>query len=113
CMASGPLVKHYDILVLWCQSRQSGYSKRRISTGRIRAADHAGTIVAAMQIAKAAAAIQIASSAFAWNGTYGMAYTSGFRGINLQRLAIQDSPYPAKSPAAVPPMQTTNPCKIK
>jgi hypothetical protein len=35
----------------------------------MRAADHAGMIVALMQIAKAAAAIQIASSALAWNGT--------------------------------------------
>jgi hypothetical protein len=45
------------------------YSKRRISTGRMRDAERAGKIVAAMLINSAAAAIQIASSAFVWNGT--------------------------------------------
>jgi len=45
-------------------SRRDGFhSKRRISTGRMRAADQAGTIVAPMQMTNAAAAIQIASSA--------------------------------------------------
>ena len=45
------------------------YSKRRISTGKMRDAERAGKIVAAMLMKSAAAAIQIASSAFAWNGT--------------------------------------------
>jgi hypothetical protein len=45
------------------------YSNRSISTGRMRAAERAGTIVAATLIANAAAAIQIASKPFPWNGT--------------------------------------------
>lgn len=41
------------------------YSNRRISTGRMRAAERAGTTVAAMLMASAAAAIQSASKALA------------------------------------------------
>jgi len=45
------------------------YSNLRISTGRMRAAERAGRIVAATLMASAAAAIQIASKPFARNGT--------------------------------------------
>jgi hypothetical protein len=48
---------------------KESYSKRRISTGKMRVAERAGKIVAAMLINSAAAAIHMASSAFAWKGT--------------------------------------------
>jgi hypothetical protein len=50
-------------------NRRGDHSKRRISTGNIRAAARAGRSVAATQIATAAAAIQTASSPLEWNGT--------------------------------------------
>jgi hypothetical protein len=49
----------------------AAYSYRRISTGCMRAADRAGTIVDAALISNAAADIHSASAAFGWNGTYG------------------------------------------
>src|ERR1700683_2746444 len=55
------------------QQVSANYSKRRICTGKIFAAARAGTIVAAMLMANAAPAIHTESSAFAWNGTYGIA----------------------------------------
>jgi len=45
------------------------YSNLRISTGRMRAADRAGSKVAPMLIASAAAAIHSESNPFAWKGT--------------------------------------------
>jgi hypothetical protein len=52
-----------------CQRARQNYSKRRISTGRMRDAERAGKSVAATLMNSAAAAIQIASDEFAWNGT--------------------------------------------
>lgn len=49
------------------------HSKRRISTGKILAAERDGTTVAAILIANAAAAIHSASEPFARKGTYGIA----------------------------------------
>ena len=79
CLFLG-LVFSPPILRLFFDSNTSGeqqvsanYSKRRICTGKIFAAARAGTIVAAMLMANAAPAIHTESSAFAWNGTYGIA----------------------------------------
>src|SRR5580704_4093964 len=77
-----------DVCARWLLRVRQNYSKRRISTGRMRDAERAGKSVAAMLMKSAAAAIHIASSEFAWNGTYGIAYTSGFSGINRHLFAI-------------------------
>src|SRR5580700_9979937 len=78
--------KHFAFLSILTrlanQQATGDHSKRRICTGKIFAAERAGTIVAAMLMRSAAAAIHNASIAFAWNGTYGIAYTSEFSGIN-------------------------------
>ena len=66
---SGPMFPTRFTTVVGEQLIGQRYSKRRISTGKMRAAERAGKIVAAMLIISAAAAIHMASSAFAWNGT--------------------------------------------
>src|SRR2546422_7959733 len=57
------------------------HSYRRISTGKIRAAERAGISVAPMLMAMAAAAIHTASRALGLKGTNGTAYTCGSREI--------------------------------
>jgi len=64
-----PKSRSPDATLKRAATKVKAHSKRRISTGRIRAAALAGSSVAATQIATAAAAIQMASSALEWNGT--------------------------------------------
>jgi hypothetical protein len=64
--ASHLLFALLSILARLIDRQTSGdHSKRRICTGRIFAAERAGTIVAAMLMNRAATAIHTASSAFA------------------------------------------------
>jgi hypothetical protein len=64
-----PKSRSPDATLKRAATKDGAHSKRRISTGRIRAAARAGRSVAATQIATAAAAIQTASSPLEWNGT--------------------------------------------
>jgi hypothetical protein len=61
--AAMPKSRSPDATLKRADTKDRAHSKRRISTGRIRAAARAGRRVAATQIATAAAAIQTASSA--------------------------------------------------
>src|SRR4029453_18111998 len=56
---------------------RSSHSKRRISTGRSRAAALAGASVARSEIPIATTEIHTPSIALGWNGTKGTAYTCG------------------------------------